>query len=266
VEEDETDDSIDVAGNRNDHSVSSTAATLTSNSNTTLDMSLNLAAYVGRRGIPMMQTGCHSAVQGVDDAVESAVNLWIPSNKCVSCSNEEGRFMRARTRQQDGQTIEVDYDGDLHTIVASSPSKSGLYDEIILVRNQETKEKTRRFRSMGRWFGQKSKQKHLDDSPEIPPSSPERQTSSRAAAVKGQYSPTSTVDSSPQRLQQQSRSPPRNKSSWWGGKKNKPPAHYALETRRYVHEEEEAIQEGNKNVLMIRMHRTPTACMLPQQR
>lgn len=305
--EDESDDGI--AESKLDFSVSTGSGTRTSiatlgtknsiTSVTQTDMrrlTTKMASYVEHRGIPIIQTGCHSATSAVDDAVESAINLLIPMGECGSIVDT--RPMTVKPRLKDNETIEVDYNGSLHTIV-SSPTKSGQYDEVILIRKQEnSKEKPKRFR-LGRLFRSK-KPNEAAKAPQSPPPSALNQRSTRYVKTSPSKQPNMAISlldggngGESQRVQfaeSQAREqppsappPPRQRSralknvnavhapkdstknpkkvSWWGKQKN---VEDSFETRRYVHEEEAAIQDGDTNVLMIRMHRTPTACMEPR--
>jgi hypothetical protein len=308
-----------------------------SNSNDIRHFTINLAASSQRR----MQAGCHSAAatvddafQSVDDAFESAVDLFIPTTGC----NPDGRSGRKSEGQavnpyyQDDHTIEVDYNGTLHTIVSGS-SKSGKDDEIILVPKEKGfKQRPKRFRIIGRLFRPKtdSKKAILVDNPTtshrapkpvspsppvaavaIPtrqqraittvspvverkqqqkttrreanndnnavvvrsfgdtpqymqPQQPKQQQQARALKSKSVNQAAGTTTTTQRKKQSSSPSP---SSSWWGKNSKKKQLNNkqsSLETQRYVHEQEESIQEGDTNVLMIRMHRTPTNDMVPQ--
>jgi hypothetical protein len=281
---------------------------------------INLAA-IGERGV---QAGCHSAAatvdgafQSVDHVFESAVDLLIPNTACIT-----GDLCRESKQpvnpEQDDHTIEVDYNGTLHTIVSGS-SKSGKDDEIIVVpEDKGSKQRANRSRNIGRFFRQKrdsnkaapvhylttATPSQRAPKPVSPPpvAAPTRQRpittvslldkstqqntwtrrdASNDAVVLRSFGDKPQHVQPKQQQQQKARAlkiksvnqatgatNERNKqtSSWWGKNKKKQLSKKHLETRRYVHEEEEAIQEGDTNVLMIRMHRTPTNCMVPQTR
>ena len=281
-------------------------------------------AAIGQRG---MQTGCNSAAATVDDTLcksvdnvfETAVDLLIPNITCISGEAERKR-KEVVNADQDDHTVEVAYNGTLHTIVSSS-SKLGTDGEIIMVpKERVAKQQAKRVGIMGRLFRPKTAAP-VDDSttaialqrapkPVSPPpvavAAPTRQRAVTTVSLidESEHQKTSRRDanngavvlrsfgSKPQHMQpqqpkqqrqaralktksvnqttsvtnQQAKQP--SSSSWWGKNKKKqlPKKQSGLETERYVHQQEEAIQEGDTSVLMIRMHRTPTNCMVPQAR
>jgi hypothetical protein len=298
------------------------------NNNDIRHFTINLAAISQQRMQAGCHSGCHSAAatvddafQSVDNALESAVDLFIPTKGCTPVGGSGSGNKQAVNSYQDDHTIEVDYNGTLHTIVSGS-SKSGMYDEIIMVPKEKgSKQRSKRFRIIGRLFRPKkdSKKAILVDNPTTattsqraptpvspspaPVATPTRQqgaitTVSQVDESKQQQKTTrrdanndnnavvvrsfgdkpqymepqppkqlksksvnqATVAATTNRHKKQSSSSPSSSSSWWSknSKKN------SLETRRYVHEQEESIQEGDTNVLTIRMHRTPTHDMVPQ--
>lgn len=268
-------------------------------------------------------SGCQSTAATVDDAFrksvdnvfESAVDLIIKNTACITVESEK-ESKQAVSVYQDDHTVEVDYNGDLHTIVSGS-LKSGEYDEIIMVAKEiVSKQRPKRFRLMGRFRPKRDPVNDLTattsqrapkpvSSPLAPVAAPTRQRavgavsliderrqqkSAREDANNGAVVLRSFGDK-PQHLQAQRPKQQRQaralkskslnqatgainqhekqpSSSWWGKNKKKQISKEKslLETRRYVHEQEEAIQEGDTSVLMIRMHRTPTNCMAPQTR
>jgi hypothetical protein len=283
------------------------------NSDTIRHYTVKLAA-IGQRG---MQAGCHSAAATVDDTFcksvdnvfESAVDLLIPNITCIT-GDLRSKNKEAANADQDDHTVEVDYNGTLHTIVSSS-SKSGTDDEIIMVPKEKgSKQRAKRVGIMGRLFRRERAASVYDSrtaiaSPVSPSPAPSRQRAVTTVSLidEIEQQKTSRRDTNngavvlrsfgdkPQHLQPQE--PKRQRqaralksktvnqaagatnqqekqpsSSWWGKNKKKQLSRKqsALETERYVHQQEEAIQEGDTSVLMIRMHRTPTNCMVPQSR
>jgi hypothetical protein len=292
------------------------------NSNSIRHYTVKLAA-IGQRG---MQAGCHSAAATVDDTFcksvdnvfESAVDLLMPNINYIT-GDAERNSKEAANADQDDHTVEVDYNGSLHTIVSNS-STLGTHDEIIMVPKEKgSKQQAKRVGIMGRLFRPK-REAPVDNSTTAIASQRAPKPVSRSPAPTRQRAVTtvSLLDESeqqntsrrdfnndavvlrsfgdkPQHLQPQNPNQQRqaralktksvnqtagatnqqvkeslssSSSSWWGKNKKKELSkkQSALETQRYVHQQEEAIQEGNTSVLMIRMHRTPTNCMVPQTR
>jgi hypothetical protein len=274
-------------------------------------------AAIGQRG---MQAGCHSAAATVDDTLcksvdnvfESAVDLLIPNITCIT-GEVDKKSKEAANADQDDHTVEVDYNGTLHTIVSSS-SKLGTDDEIIMVPKEiVSKQQAKHVGIMGRLFRPKRAAPVKNSTTAIAspkPVSPSSTAPTRQRAVttvslidKSEQQKTSRRDAGdgavvlrsfgekPQYLQPQQPKQQRQaralktksvnrttsatnqqekqpSSSWWGKNKKKQlfKRQSALQTERYVHQQEEAIQDGDTSVLMIRMHRTPTNCMVPQTR
>jgi hypothetical protein len=247
--------------------------------------------------------------------------LLIPNITCIT-GEAERKSREAANADQDDQTVEVDYNGTLHTIVSSS-SKLGTDGEapsiIMVPKEKGAKQQAKRVGIMGRFFRPKTAAP-VDDSttaiasqrapkpvspPRVAVAAPTRQSAVTTVSLidESEQQKTSSRDANnsavalrsfgdkPQHLQPQQPKQQRHSralkskgvnqvacatnqkekqpsSSWWGKKKKKQLAkkQSGLETERYVHQQEEAIQEGDTSVLMIRMHRTPTNCMVPQTR
>jgi hypothetical protein len=262
--------------------------------------------------------------KSVDNVFESAVDMLMPSITCIT-GDLNTKSKRIANAQEDDHTVEVDYNGSLHTIVSSS--SKGKYDEIILVpdkKPKQPKQRAKRFGSMGRLFRpkrdpEKKAPVHRPTTPTTsqrapkpvsPPPTPvaaptrqravttvslldqsQQQNASRQDANNGAVALRSFGDQ-PQHLQPQQpiqerharalKSKAVNQVACATNEREKQPSlpslwcksvkkqlskeQSSLETQRYVHQQEEAIQEGDTSVLMIRMYRTPTNCMVPQTR
>jgi hypothetical protein len=286
--------------------------------NTIRHYTVQLAA-IGQQG---MQAGCQSAAaaavddtfcKSVDNVFESAVDMLMPSITCIT-GDLTTKSKKVANEHQDDHTVEVDYNGSLHTIVSSS--SKGKYDEIILVPDKEPTQRAKRFGRMGRLFRpkrdpEKKDPVHRPTTPAVSPSPTPVATPTRQRAVttvslldECQQQNTSRRDANngavalrsfsdqPQHLQPQQPKQQRHAralkskavnqvacatnekekqpslSSLWckSVKKQLSKEQSASGTERYVHQQEEAIQEGDTSVLMIRMYRTPTNCMVPQKR